>query len=251
MNVIELKHALAQLRLGGIAAVIETRLHQAQAEPMAPIDLISCLVSDELTRRSDRLLERRRKEAQFRDLQTTLDNFDFTFNKKMNRSLVFDLATATFIAKHEDALFLGPPGTGKSHLAQAIGLAAIQQGYRVLYRETHTLLGEIAEATMDGTRKQHMEWLSTVPLLIIDDLGMRKLPPTAAEELLEIVMRRYERTSTLMTSNRPVEDWGKLLGDTAAVTAMLDRLLHHGHVLKCGPRSWRTRTHLPDPHATE
>jgi DNA replication protein DnaC len=251
MNVIELKHALAQLRLGGIAAVIETRLHQAQAEPMAPIDLISCLVSDELTRRSDRLLERRRKEAQFRDPQTTLDNFDFTFNKKMNRSLVFDLATATFIAKHEDALFLGPPGTGKSHLAQAIGLAAIQQGYRVLYRETHTLLGEIAEATMDGTRKQHMEWLSTVPLLVIDDLGMRKLPPTAAEELLEIVMRRYERTSTLMTSNRPVEDWGKLLGDTAAVTAMLDRLLHHGHVLKCGPRSWRTRTHLPDPHATE
>jgi DNA replication protein DnaC len=251
MNVIELKHALAQLRLGGIAAVIETRLHQAQAEPMAPIDLISCLVSDELTRRSDRLLERRRKEAQFRDPQTTLDNFDFTFNKKMNRSLVFDLATATFIARHEDALFLGPPGTGKSHLAQAIGLAAIQQGYRVLYRETHTLLGEIAEATIDGTRKQHMEWLSTVPLLIIDDLGMRKLPPTAAEELLEIVMRRYERTSTLMTSNRPVEDWGKLLGDTAAVTAMLDRLLHHGHVLKCGPRSWRTRTHLPDPHATE
>jgi DNA replication protein DnaC len=251
MNVIELKHALAQLRLGGIAALIETRLHQAQAEPMAPIDLISCLVSDELTRRSDRLLERRRKEAQFRDPQTTLDNFDFTFNKKMNRSLVFDLATATFIAKHEDALFLGPPGTGKSHLAQAIGLAAIQQGHRVLYRETHTLLGEIAEATIDGTRKQHMEWLSTVPLLIIDDLGMRKLPPTAAEELLEIVMRRYERTSTLMTSNRPVEDWGKLLGDTAAVTAMLDRLLHHGHVLKCGPRSWRTRTHLPDPHATE
>ena len=90
-----------------------------------------------------------------------------------------------------------------------------------------------------------MELLSTIPLLIIDDLGMRKLPPTAAEELLEIVMRRYERTSTMLTSNRPVEDWGKLLGDTAAVTAMLDRLLHHGHVLKCGPRSWRTKTQLP------
>jgi len=251
MNVIELKRALGQLRLGGIAAVLETRLHQAQAEPMAPIDLLSCLVSDELTRRSDRLLERRRKEAQFRDPQTTLDNFDFTFNKKMNRSLVFDLATAAFVGRREDALFLGPPGTGKSHLAQAIGLAAIQQGYRVLYRETHTLLGEIAEATIDGTRKQHMEWLSTVPLLIIDDLGMRKLPPTAAEELLEIVMRRYERASTLMTSNRPVEDWGKLLGDTAAVTAMLDRILHHGHILKCGPRSWRTRTHLSDSPETK
>jgi len=216
---------------------------------MAPIDLISCLISDELSRRSNRLLERRQKQAQFRDPQKTLENFDFTFNKKLNRSLVFDLAAAGFIAKHEDALFLGPPGTGKSHLAQAIGLAAIQQGYRVLYRETHTLLDEIAEATIDGSRKQHMELLATVPLLIIDDLGMRKLPSTAAEDLLEIVMRRYERASTLMTSNRPVEDWGKLLGDSAAVSAMLDRLLHHGHVLKCGPRSWRTKMDLPDPEA--
>src|SRR5690348_8471890 len=209
---------------------------------MVPIDLISCLVSDELNRRSDRLLERRRKTAEFRDPQKTLDNFDFNFNKKMNRSLVFDLATANFIAKHEDALFLGPPGTGKSHLAQAIGQAAIQQGYRVLYRTTHHLLEELAEAAIDDTRKQHMEFLASVPLLILDDLGMRKLPLTAAEDLLEIIMRRYERASTLVTSNRPVDDWGKLLGDTAAVTAMLDRLLHHGHLLQCGPRSWRTKT---------
>src|SRR5690242_21214219 len=157
MNPIELQRALRQLRLGGIAAVLETRLHQAQTERMAPIDLISCLVSDELTRRSDRLLERRRKEAQFRDPHTTLDNFDFNFNKKMNRSLVFDLATAAFIARHEDALFLGPPGTGKSHLAQAIGQAVIGQGYRVIYRETHILLEEIADASIDGTRKEHME----------------------------------------------------------------------------------------------
>ena len=143
------------------------------------------------------------------------------------------------------ALFLGPPGSGKSHLAQAIGQAVIQQGYRVLYRETYRLLEELAEATLEGTRKQHMELLVSVPLLIIDDMGMRKLPLTAAEELLEIIMRRYERTSTLLTSNRPVEDWGKLLGDSAAVSAMLDRLLHHGHILKCGPRSWRTKTNLP------
>ncbi len=241
MNLIELDRALRQLRLGGMAAVLETRLRQAQAEPMAPIDLISCLVSDELTRRTERLLERRRKQAGFRDPLKTLDNFDFNFNPKMNRSLVFDLATGAFIAKREDALFLGPGGTGKSHLAQAIGQAAIQQGYRVLYRETHVLLDELADSNIDGTRKQYMESVQAVPLLIIDDFGMRKLPLTAAEDLLEIVMRRYERSSTLLTSNRPVEDWGKLLGDAAAVSAMLDRLLHHGHVLKCGPRSWRTK----------
>src|SRR4051795_10164403 len=149
---------------------------------MAPIDLISCLVTDELDRRSERLLDRRRKQAAFRDPLKTLDNFDFTFNPKMNRSLVFDLATCAFIGKREDSLFLGPGGTGKSHLAQAVGQAAIQQGYRVLYRETHTLLDDLADATLDGTRKEHMEFLVTVPLLIIDDLGMRKLPLTAAEE---------------------------------------------------------------------
>jgi DNA replication protein DnaC len=241
MNLIEMNRALRQLRLGGMAATLETRLQQAQAEAMAPLDLIACLISDELTRRSDRLLERRRKQASFRDPQATLDNFDFDFNKKINRSLVFQLATGNFIVHHDDGLFLGPPGTGKSHLAQAIGQAVIQQGYRVLYRETHVLLDELAEANIDGARKDYLAGLATVPLLILDDLGMRKLPLTAAEDLLEIVMRRYQRASTLVTSNRPVEDWGKLLGDTAAVSAMLDRLLHHGHVLKCGPRSYRTK----------
>jgi len=241
MNITELEHSLRQLRLGGMAAVLETRLRQAQAEPMAPIDLLSCLVSDELTRRSDRLLERRRKEAGFRDANRTLDNFDFGFNPKMNRSLVFDLATCRFVDRREDALFLGPGGTGKSHLGQAIGHAAILQGHRVLYREAHALLEELADAVAEGRRKKYMAELTLVPLLIIDDFGMRKLPLTAAEDLLEIVMRRYERASTLLTSNRVVEDWGRLLGDTAAVGAMLDRLLHHGHVLKCGPKSWRTK----------
>jgi len=242
MNLIELQRSLCQLRLGGMAAVLETRLHQAQAEPMAPIDLLSALVSDELARRADRLLERRRKHAGFRDPNKTLDNFDFAFNPKMNRSLVFDLATAAFIDRREDALFLGPGGTGKSHLAQAIGQAAILQGHKVLYRETHILLEELAEAALDGSRKAYMESVSSVALLIIDDFGMRRLPATAAEDLLEVIMRRYERASTLLTSNRPVDDWGKLLADVAAVSAMLDRLLHHGHVLKCGPKSWRTKT---------
>ncbi|HEX4708781.1 MAG TPA: IS21-like element helper ATPase IstB [Candidatus Udaeobacter sp.] len=245
MHLVELERSLRQLRLSGMAAVLETRLRQAHAEPMAPIDLIACLVSDELTLRSDRLLARRRKQAGFRDPGRSLDNFDFTFNPKMNRSLVFDLATGAFIAKHEDALFLGPGGSGKSHLAQAIGQAAILQGYKVFYRETHVLLDELAEAVAEGTRKEYMEAVASVPLLIIDDFGMRKLPHTAAEDLLEIIMRRYERFSTLLTSNRPVEDWGKLLSDVAAVSAMLDRLLHHGHVLKCGPRSWRTKTAAP------
>jgi DNA replication protein DnaC len=241
MNRIEIDRALRKLRLSGMANTLETRLLEAQSQPLAPIDFLSALVGDELLRRQDRLLARRIQQAGFRDANKTLDAFDFGFNPKMDRKLVFELATARFVSQREDALFLGPPGTGKSHLAQAIGHAAIQQGHRVLYRETHALIEELADASLDGTRKQRIAELASIPLLIVDDLGMRKLPATAAEDLLELIMRRYERASTLLASNRPVDDWGRLLGDTAAVTAMLDRLLHHAHLLKCGPRSWRTR----------
>jgi len=239
MNLTEIDRALRKLRLSGMAQHLDVRILEAQTNRLAPLDFLSTLVSDELVRRGDRLIERRIKRARFRDPDKSLDNFDFDFNKKMDRALVFELATARFLAKAEDALFLGAPGTGKSHLSQAIGRAVILRGSEVAYREAHVLLEEIADATLDGTRKEYLAGMQKVPLLIIDDLGLRKLPATAAEDMLEVVMRRYERTSTILTSNRPVDEWGKLLGDTAAVSALLDRLLHHAHVLQCGPKSWR------------
>ena len=244
MNMIELDRALRSLRLSGMASTLETRLLQAQCEKMVHVDFLSALVGDELGRRQDRLLTRRIKTADFRDKDKLLDNFDFDFNKKIDRHMVFELATGHFIDRHEDAVLLGPPGTGKSHLSQAIGRAAINQGYKVVYREAHALLEQLGDATLDGERKQFFAEFESVPLLIVDDLGMRKLPATAAEDLLELIMRRYERRSTMISSNRPVDDWGKQLGDTAAVSALLDRTLHHAHVLKCGPRSWRMKEHL-------
>ena len=198
MNLVELDQALRKLRLSGMADVLETRLQQAQVEQLAPIDLVAALVNDELQRRQDRLLARRHKQARFRDPDRSLDSFDFAFNRKINRALVFDLATARFVAQREDALLIGPPGSGKSHIAQAIGRAAIQQGYRVLYREAHTFLEELAEATLADTRKAFLAELTRVPLLIIDDLGMRKLPHTAAEDLLE----RHVRTRRLSPLRR-------------------------------------------------
>ena len=182
MNLVELDRALRKLRLSGMADVLDTRLHQAQAEVMAPIDLVSALVADELQRRHDRLLARRHKQARFRDADRALDSFDFAFNKKMNRALVYELATARFIAQREDALFLGPPGTGKSHLAQAIGRAAIQQGYRVQYREAHTLLEELAEGFLSGIGAALAGSMANKSSIVIDLRGWRT-PSVSGEEL--------------------------------------------------------------------
>jgi DNA replication protein DnaC len=135
------------------------------------------------------------------------------------------------------------PALGKSHLAQAIGMAAIHAGFSVLYREAHVLFEDMLLAAATGERAGAIAAYSEVPLLIVDDLGMRKLPASAAEDLLEIVMRRYERTSTILTSNRPLDDWPKLFGDAPAVAAFLDRLMHHSHLIEIRGKSYRLHEH--------
>ena len=241
MTTEELDRSLRQLRLGGMADVLSIRSQQARAESLGPLDFIGLLVHDELQRRRDRLIERRIKAAGFRD-QRTLDSFDWKFNS-LDRALIFELANCRFIEQHEDALLLGNAGVGKSHIAQAIGMAAIHAGFRALYREAHVLFEDMLLADATGERAEAIATYSEIPLLIIDDLGMRKLPANAAEDLLEIVMRRYERTSTILTSNRPIEDWPKLFGDTPAVAAFLDRLMHHAHLIEIRGKSYRLHEH--------
>lgn len=238
MTTDELESSLRALRLSGIADRLTIRAQQARAENLGPIDFLTLLVHDELERRRDRLVERRIKSAEFRD-RKTLDTFNWSFNAGVDRALIFELATGRFIEQHEDVLILGNAGVGKSHLAQAIAMAAIHAGFRVIYREAHRLFEDLVLASVTDTRADVIAAFSEVPLLIIDDLGMRKLPANAAEDLLELVMRRYERASTIITSNRPIEDWPKLFGDTPAVAAFLDRLMHHSHFVEIRGKSYR------------
>lgn len=237
MTIEELDRALRQLRLGGIADALSIRTQQAQTDNLRPLDFLSLLVHDELQRRRDRLVERHIKAAALRD-RKTLDTFDWKFNA-VDRALIFELATGRFIDGPEDVLLLGNAGVGKSHIAQGIAMAAIHAGFRVFYREAHLLFEELVLAGATGERATAITKFSEIPLLIIDDLGMRKLPATAAEDLLEIIMRRYERASTIITSNRPLQDWPAMFGDTPAVAAFLDRLMHHSHLIEIRGKSYR------------
>jgi DNA replication protein DnaC len=236
----QLQSKLKALRLSGLAQVLEVRMQEAQANNLTHLELFELLIEDELALRKQRLVERRFKKAQFPAMKT-LEDFDFAFNKDLDKRQIFDLATIRFVRQREDILLMGPPGVGKSHLAIAFGICAIKAGLQVIYKSAFDLIGELKEAEAVGTQKFLLKTLREVELLIVDDLGMKKLPPDSAEHLLEVMMRRYEKASTIITSNRPLEDWGKILGDTVATSAILDRFLHHAHVIKIKGRSYRLK----------
>lgn len=233
-----LNDMLRKLRLSGLADTLEMRFHEATASGLSHREFLELILQDELLVRGDRQIARRITLANFRDVRR-LEDFDFAFNTSIKKSKIFELSTCRFIREHRDLLIVGPPGTGKSHIAQAIGHAAIRSGLHVYYRSIFDVVRDfLNDEAMEGYEKTLQRYLKP-DLLIIDDMGMKQLPKRSGEYLFEIVMRRYELRSTLMTSNRPLEDWNKLIGDAPSATAILDRFLHHAEVLKFTGRSYR------------
>lgn len=232
--------ALKQLRLSGLLETLDVRLQEAAGHQLNHAEFLELILQDELLVRSQRLIQRRVKQASFRE-HKPLDQFDWSFNPSIKKKQVFDLATCRFVREGRDVLVIGPPGVGKSYLAQAIGYEAIKQGMVVLYRSIFDVVRDfLHEEMLDQDDKLLARYLKP-DLLIVDDMGMKQLPRRSGEVLFEIIMRRYETRSTMMTSNRPLEDWGKLIGDVPSATAILDRFLHHAEVVAITGKSYRLR----------
>jgi DNA replication protein DnaC len=235
-----LRQTLKKLRLSGLLESLEVRLQEAAGHGLSHVEFLELILQDELAVRSDRQLQRRVKAALFRELKP-LDQFDWAFNPSIKKKQVFELATCRFVREKRDVLWLGPPGVGKSFLVQAIGYQAIKAGHLVLYRSVFDVVRDFLHDEALSTEDKVLSRYLKPELLIIDDMGMKQLPKRSGEYLFEIVMRRYETRSTMMTSNRPLEDWGKLLGDVPMATAILDRFLHHAEVVEMNGRSYRLR----------
>jgi DNA replication protein DnaC len=232
---------LRQLKLSGMLQTLDVRASQAVDGQLAPLEFLALLLDDELERRNQSHQVLRLAQSGC-DSSKTLAHFDFSAAPGINRILIQDLATCVFIQRHENLLICGPTGVGKSHLANAVAIEALQRDYRVSSRSTHRLLSDLQIARANGSYPRMFARILSCDLLILDDFGLQPISPQAAQDLYEIISERYERGSMIITSNRAFEEWGEIFTNDLLASAALDRLTHHAHTLIIRGDSFRQRS---------
>ena len=240
---------LRQLRLSGMVHSLDLRAAQAIERQLGPTEFLALLLDDELERRSQTRLARHLAQSGC-DSHKTLTDFDFSAAPGINRTLIQDLATCTFVSRHENVLLCGPTGVGKSHVANALGIEALKRDFHVLSRSTHHLLKNLHAARASGTQPRLMAKVLKADLLILDDFGLYPLTPHGAQDLYEIISERYERASMIMTSNRAFEEWPEVFNNDLLASAALDRLTHHTHTLIIRGQSYRQRSQRKEVSGT-
>lgn len=231
---------LKKLRLSGVLETLELRVRQASEDALPYGEFLERLLGDEVERREAKQLALRLRRASF-ERESTIGDFDFAFNPRVPKQRIVELATCAFVARRGNVCLVGPAGTGKSHVAQALGHRACQLGYGVLFTTAHQMLKDLRAARADRSWERRVLRYTAPDLLIIDDLGLRGLAGDEPHDLYEVIRLRYERGSIVITSNRALEEWGDLFGDPLLASSALDRLLHHVEVVEMIGRSYRTR----------
>jgi DNA replication protein DnaC len=234
----ELIPVLKKLRLSGVMQTLDIRNRQAADDDLSHGEFLLRVLTDEVERREAKQLDLRLRRASF-EHKKSLEDFDFTFNPKLPKAKIIDLATCGFIGKHENVCLVGQTGVGKSHIAQALGHRACIAGFRVVYVAAHHMLTQLRASRGDDSHERKMLRFIAPDLLIIDDLGLRTLTGEEPIDLYDIIRQRYERASTIITSNRAIEEWAPLFNDDLLAGAAMDRLLHHAHVLEITGHSYR------------
>ena len=231
---------LRQLKLSGMTLTLDVRATQAMERQLTPVEFLALLLDDELERRSQQRLARRLVQSGCSS-QKTLAHFDFSAAPGINRTLIQELATCTFVARHQNILICGPSGVGKSHLANALSIEALKREYRVLSRSTHRLLSDLHAARANGSYPRLLARVLRVDLLVLDDFGLHPLSPQASQDLYQIIGDRYEEGSLILSSNRAFEEWGEAFNNDLLASAALDRLTHHAYTLVIRGDSYRQR----------
>jgi DNA replication protein DnaC len=234
----QLTPMLRTLRLSGILETLDVRNRQAVEQQTSFVEFLTILLQDEVERRAQNKLRLRLRRAAF-DPTKTLEGFDFSFNPKLNKAQVFDLATCQFIERHENVLLYGPTGVGKSHLGQALAHEACRRGFDVLFIDTAKMLSHLAGGRADGTHDQRLLRYIRPDLLVLDDFGLKVLRPPGPEDLYDVINERYEKASILLTSNRDRAEWPELFGEALLASAALDRLTHGAHFVEITGASFR------------